>query len=649
MKKLSILGILLLAGSAMGAWIPNWATTNSWANASNFVLSIAQTISGPTNGVTATVATNIAAYQAGLATNGAVGLVRSNALGSAAYTASTAYDASGAGTTAAQNATNAVVKSATGAYFATNLVSGSGLPTNAVNSTFFAWVESKGSGGTSNVASYVTQNPLTNHVYGSNIDGTISVSEIDAQTLVVSNAPIFLNTGLTNATGQTIAQEAAAAAQIATNAVVRVAGTLVSGAITTNLSVYGDQYRSNVWTFGSGGVSNYNSAGSLFQVAQGTMTVSNATSVFKSPTNNPTDGYVLTATGTGGASAWKSAAGGSQTPLTGDVNGAGYAMTNSSKLATTNLVMTGSLFANLPTPAANDFPSLYCTDVITPSGTGGRVQWDGTNWRTFEGNIKATSDIKTYILNCMSQFTTLSTPISTIITARNSVGGNGLGAAGGSIGFPRGAVVSGGVAGGDYSNGAGIGETHSLTTGTGTTGFSALFGPSEQAISSGDYYGFGGVYSLVTACDGTDTYWAFVGNNNSASGATPPANGCYFLYDKYTNSITYFTTNAVTFTNNWMCVTAKAGVYTVADSGLPVTIAGTPADRLFIIFTSTAAYFYTNGVLAQTLNTSGSLPTTVAMYSAFAEIHKTAGTTGRTMLESRPSLHTRNATAWTAP
>lgn len=72
MKKLSILGILLLAGSAMGAWIPNWATTNSWANASNFVLSIAQTISGPTNGVTATAATNIAAYQAGIATNGVV-------------------------------------------------------------------------------------------------------------------------------------------------------------------------------------------------------------------------------------------------------------------------------------------------------------------------------------------------------------------------------------------------------------------------------------------------------------------------------------------------------------------------------------------------------------------------------------------------
>ena len=72
------------------------------------------------------------------------------------------------------------------------------------------------------------------------------------------------------------------------------------------------------------------------RMASLTVTGAVAAANLTTPTNTPTDDYVLTASSTGGATKWAQAAGGSQTPLTGDINGGGFSQTNLSSVSLTN-------------------------------------------------------------------------------------------------------------------------------------------------------------------------------------------------------------------------------------------------------------------------------------------------------------------------
>lgn len=65
------------------------------------------------------------------------------------------------------------------------------------------------------------------------------------------------------------------------------------------------------------------------------------TGKFITPTNTPTDGFIVTATGTGGDSKWAVAGAASLTPWSSDINAAGFSLTNAANLRATNTAIIG--------------------------------------------------------------------------------------------------------------------------------------------------------------------------------------------------------------------------------------------------------------------------------------------------------------------
>lgn len=293
--------------------------------------------------------------------------------------------------------------------------------------------------------------------------------------------------------------------------------------------------------------------------------------------------------------------------------------------------------ANLPTPAAGRFPSVYCSDVITSRGIGGLVQWNGSSWVTTEG-VKATADIPTFIYpNTYSSGLRCDTPLSAIIFRRSY--------------FPndrRTLTYSGsGATVVQYAGDSANGFFCALQTGTTTTGYAGSLGAYIPAITAGMYYGQGAVFNPADAPTLTDSYWVLACGASGNNGYSFPTTGYGFLFDTFTNTIPYRTvpTGATTaWTNNWLCFTANSSSYTFTDSGFPVT--PSTFHRLWITHTNGAVTFYTNGVRAVT-HTSN-VPTT-GLWTEFSLIKKTTGTTSRLTYEALPASHLRQATALTIP
>lgn len=281
----------------------------------------------------------------------------------------------------------------------------------------------------------------------------------------------------------------------------------------------------------------------------------------------------------------------------------------------------------------------WASDVVTSIGTGGLVVYDGSNWRTRE-NIIATDNLTNFVLNASAAGALLKSTISTIVVNDAlAVGSSGFGF------IPRATTAgSGGLVGMNdtYTNGAYLG----INCGTSSSGTSYVYGLYENGLgNANDLYACGGIYSVQLAPDGTDNFWCAIGMNSAASGVYP-VSGAFFLYDqRNANSVVSNATFSATWTNNWICVTAKASSYTYTDSRLPVTIlAGTPMDRLLVLATTNSVLFYTNGVLAAAHTTN--IPT-AKLYLNYAAITKTAGTTARRLYESVGYVHIRHSPHWT--
>ncbi len=188
---------------------------------------------------------------------------------------------------------------------------------------------------------------------------------------------------------------------------------------------------------------------------------------------------------------------------------------------------------------------------------------------------------------------------------------------------------------------AGYGDVASLATGTTTTGGAAVYSLSEPPLLANYYYCSGGVMGPANLCDGTDTYWAAMGIDSGIS-TVYPTSGAFFVYDMYNaNSIVSNATFSATWTNNWIAVCANGSTYTNVDTKLPVIASSTPTNRFLVIATTTAIFYYTNGVLSATITNA---TPTVNLYMAKAIMKKTAtgaGTTSRNLLISTPWIHVR--------
>jgi hypothetical protein len=313
--------------------------------------------------------------------------------------------------------------------------------------------------------------------------------------------------------------------------------------------------------------------------------------------------------------------------------GSGLSLTGDPK--TLSVASTHYTVATLPGSAtAGD--QLYASDALTPWGTGARVEWDGTIWREPRTRIMATTTMADYILSAASNAVQIFTPLSDIDIA--TIYGTA-----GTI-YEHGRNKGAGVTFDTQITTSGI--LGRLTSGTGANSYTIAAGYTLDDAVANDVYACGGRYAFSAECDATETYFAWVGFSASFSGTNlPPANFVGFLYDRWNLMARG---GAGSETNHWLCATIASSSGTYTDSGLTPTFSadGSSLSRLAVIWGTTGATFYTNGVLCATQNAT-TIPAASQYYAETVAIVKHAGTTARYLYEGSPWTHIRRATART--
>ncbi len=273
---------------------------------------------------------------------------------------------------------------------------------------------------------------------------------------------------------------------------------------------------------------------------------------------------------------------------------------------------------------------VYCSDMLTPWGTGGIVQWDGTTWRDPRTGVYATTTMANYIFDCATNSITRYTPLSDIdISTLYGTAGPAY-----EKGFSKGAGLT-------LDTGISTsGIFARITSGASANTYTMASGYAVPIATAGHTYACGGQLTVYAQCDGTDTYFAWYGFSASFSATNlPPQNFIGFLYDRWNLA---GRSSPGSSTNNWICLTSKAGSTTYTDSGLAVTASMDPTtwDRLSIIWTTTGAVFYTNGVQCASHDTT-TLPTSGQYYANEIAIVKHAGTNVRYLHLLHPWFHHR--------
>lgn len=160
-----------------------------------------------------------------------------------------------------------------------------------------------------------------------------------------------------------------------------------------------------------------------------------------------------------------------------------------------------------------------------------------------------------------------------------------------------------------------IGVTE-ITTGTTTTGRSAVQSTVTAVLLGGGRHRYRIDANVPTASDGTDTFTVHLGYFDNLG--SEPTDGVCFRYTHGTNS------------SRWECVTRSNGSETATDSGVGLS-AGT--FRVFEIEANaagTSVAFYIDGVLKATHTEN--IPTGSGREMGFgARILKSAGTTSRSV------------------
>lgn len=129
------------------------------------------------------------------------------------------------------------------------------------------------------------------------------------------------------------------------------------------------------------------------------------------------------------------------------------------------------------------------------------------------------------------------------------------------------------------------------STGTTNAGRAAMYTGAQIGLMFGlGIYEYRGSHRLNILSTAAEEYQAFIGFCNDVSGLAR-TDGAFFHYDR-----------AVTG-DNWFCRTLKGGVGTSVDSGVAVDT-GWHTFRVVINHDATAAYFYIDGALVQTITTN---------------------------------------------
>lgn len=269
----------------------------------------------------------------------------------------------------------------------------------------------------------------------------------------------------------------------------------------------------------------------------------------------------------------------------------------------------------------------YCTDCLTPWGTGDRVEWDGSIWRTMRVRVPATTDMLSFIISCRTNAVTVQTPISEILMDIPIATTTGLGM------LPMNNGGSGSIA--IYDDVAGVGPYHALLTGASNNGSWRYYGTLFPIPSVGDYYASSGKYWSSALPDGTDNFVWWMGFN-SQNTTNMPVSAALFIQDKW-NMLGH----NLAYTNNLICATFQTGQSpTYTDSGLPLPSPVANRAKLMVVLTSGHAYFLTNNVLCQDITTT--LPDTTVYANAVAIFKGGSGTTSRSVAEVAPALFTRH-------
>lgn len=260
---------------------------------------------------------------------------------------------------------------------------------------------------------------------------------------------------------------------------------------------------------------------------------------------------------------------------------------------------------------------VYCSDCLTPWGSGDRVEWDGANWKTLRARVPATTDLKTYACNAISSGWQGSTVLSYAIQADTyKLGAPSLGLFNAS---------SGGFESYTVNSWGSLGYTSIPTTSPGGSFGDSLILPFPNGVNG--FVSASSALALVSIPDGTDTWMALFGCANSGSLTNLPTIGCFVIADPWKIMPNNTTTGSPT--NHWILVVTNAASGSFTDTGLTIGTTLTAPDRIAIISTSTTAYCYTNGVLA--CSSSTGIPAANAILHGGLKTYRTAGSTAKTI------------------
>lgn len=280
--------------------------------------------------------------------------------------------------------------------------------------------------------------------------------------------------------------------------------------------------------------------------------------------------------------------------------------------------------ASLPSGTTGD--ALYCTDCLTPTGTGSLVFHDGTYWRTVCDGIIATTNVETYLRSCANCGTARSTAKDLIkftdflnssdqtfyATSTNNAGttGNGL-------------VGAAGRFGAQYANT------------TGTSQFPIWFTQTELTLGTIGALFISGEFNFGNLSDGTNTYNSRIGLQDGTNSNSLQANGIYFSYD---TAGTQHTASA----NIRLIIRSGSTTYYDADSGVAAVGGSYMVFSIWVNAAANEVKFFLNGTQVGTTQTSN-IPT--ASMRFVYNMSRSAGTASRYIYNDWIRMHIRRSLA----
>lgn len=269
--------------------------------------------------------------------------------------------------------------------------------------------------------------------------------------------------------------------------------------------------------------------------------------------------------------------------------------------------------AGLPSAVSQNGAQVWCSDCLTPWGSGSLAYSDGSVWRLIASKIQAAADVPTFLRYA---YAAAWSGTSTLLVSRFNDEVNGDGGA--TMVSDPGMIWQ--ATGGAFATVSATAGKSLLIYTINANPSTALFSGPPYLPSAGDYVLFSSSVALPsTLPNGTDDYymWSGIGTGITAATGNDIAG---FLYDPTKASPAG---GGITATANWNCVTGRGGVFETTDSGIPAT------NSVYITLTGvmnslTNVVFYINGTAVATNSTASKTPNAVIRMQRFGFV-KTNG------------------------